>query len=277
MPEPEQERPSPPRRELRIKRPMSLGAPPQSVQIPVEQGLPPQRGPSLLHKLLWVILAGWLLCLAFMLLDPLPFLFPDEDSAGSWWRWGEASTSATPEDDVTAPDKPELTALKQKVATAIVNDDLNRAMMLIRQQRQSPEIYPYQDELMELGKALTALKHVNTTVADILRAHIDEEVVIRVKNRSLKIIPRASAGDRINALVVASRADQPRCSATFKITDLAPLERSRLIGKADTPLKCLMKLHLHLEAGDRDAARAFAPSCGILADALQEQFRSPSP
>jgi len=253
-----------------------LGRAPQPVRLPVEQGLPPQGRTPFLRKLLWAILAAWLLCLAFMLLDPLPFLFPDEDDAGSWWRVGTDSQVTAPS-DLPAPDHPELAALKQKIAAAIVGDELNKAMALIRQQRQAPEIYPYPDDLVELGNAIKALKQINTTVADILRGHINEEIVIRVKGRPVKIIPRASAGERINALVVPSRTNQPSRSATFDITDLPPLERSRWIGKADTPLKCLLKLYLHLEADDRDGARAFAPSCGILAKALEEQFGSPAP
>ncbi len=279
MPDPQQERPSPPGKELKIKRPGSLEIAPQPVPVPVEQGLPAQ-GATFLRKVLWGLLVVWLLVLGFMVLDLLPFLFPDEDSAGSWWRIDTSTSLPSAENDVpepTVPDHPELASLKQKLAAAIVNSDLNGAMTLIRQQRQSPEVYPYQDDLIELGKTLAALKRVNVTVADILREHIDKEVVIRIRDRAVKIIPRASAGERLNVLVVPADTSKPGKSATFKVTDLAALERSRWVGKADTPLKSLMKLYLHLEADDRDGARAFAPNCGMLAAALEAQFGSTAP
>ncbi|MBL7076505.1 MAG: hypothetical protein ISS31_03440 [Kiritimatiellae bacterium] len=273
MPEPEQQRPAPPRKELRIKRPRANIITPQTA-IPVEQASAGKGGGHFLRKLLWLGLIGWLLFLVFMLLDPLPFLFPDDDSAGGWWRVGTGAAPTTvPEDDAT-PGHPELAALKSKVAAAIVADDLDSAIALVRRQLESPELYPYPEELTELTDALKAVRDVNTTVADIIRGHIDEKVVIRVKNRPVTIIPRASAGDRVNAVVVPSRTNLPQRSATFKVTDLDPVERSRWIGEADTPRTCLMKLYLHLEADDRDGARAFAPSCGILSEPLAEQLGS---
>jgi hypothetical protein len=247
------------------------------MRVPVEHGLPKQ-GPTFLRKLLWGSLVVWLLCLAFLLLDPLPFFFPgDDSSAGDWWQTDVTTPIAAPADEAPTPDHPELVALRQQLAAAIVNGDLGSAIAVVRAQRQAPAIYPYQDDLVELGETLAALKRTNTTVADILREHMNEEVVIRVKKRPVRIIPRASAGERLNALVVPGNSNQPRRSATFNIADLSPLERSRWVGEADTPLKCLMKLYLHLEADDRDGARAFAPGCGDLATALEEQLESPTP
>jgi hypothetical protein len=146
------------------------------------------------------------------------------------------------------------------------------ALGLIERQQQALDIYPYQDALSELAVFVRSASRVNAAVADAIRDRIDEEVVIRVKDRRFTIIPRASAGERINAVIVPSRADQARRSATFSVSDLDPIERAHWIGQADTPLKCTMKLLLHLSAGDREGARVFAPSCGILAPAFEEQL-----
>jgi hypothetical protein len=227
--------------------------------------------------LLWLGLIAWLLILAFMLLDPLAFLFPDDDTVGSWWHVEPSAPEAVPQappEETPGEEHPSLTALKQAVAAGIVSNDLNSAMALVQQQKRRPSLYPYLDALFELENALTAVRNVNTTVADMIRENIDEEVVLNVRGRAVTIVPRASAGERVNAFVVTSQTNRPPRSATFKVTDLAPIERARWLGEAGTPSKCLLKLYLHLEADDHESARAFAPGCGLLADALVKQLES---
>ena len=245
--------------------------------------VPTDVGPAFLRILLWAALVGWLLLLAFKLLDPLPFLFPDEDDteAYAWWRVEPHTPVAAQEETRDAPapkqDDPELHALKRRVVTALLSSSFIEAQALIGRQQQAPDIYPYQDDLTDLAGFVRAVARINAVVADAIRERIGEEVVIRVKGRRFTITPRASAGDRINAIVIPSRADQKRRSATFSVSDLDPIERAHWIGQADTPHKCAMKLLLHLSAGDPEGARVFAPSCGILARAFDEQLGGAAP
>ncbi|MBT3295548.1 MAG: hypothetical protein HN919_20895 [Verrucomicrobia bacterium] len=274
---------APPRGELKIKRPVGevraakrqvrpRATPRKAPQV----NAPTDVGPAFLRILLWAALVGWLLLLAFKLLDPLPFLFPDDDDTGAyaWWRVDPHAPVAAETRDAPAPKQndPELRALKRRVVTALLSSSFSDALALIERQQKAPDIYPYQDDLDDLHGYVRAVARINAVVADAIRERIDEEVVIRVKDRRVTIIPRASAGDRINAVVIPSGADQKRHSATFSVSDLDPIERSHWIGQADTPHKCAMKLLLHLSAGDPEGARVFAPSCGILARAFEEQL-----
>ena len=279
-----------PRGELKIKRPVGnvpaakrqvrpRATPRQAPHV----NAPTDVGPAFLRMLLWAALVGWLLLLAFKLLDPLPFLFPDEDDAGAyaWWRVQPhapvAGAVATRDASTSQQDDPELHALKGRVATALLTSSFREALALIGRQQQAPDIYPYEDDLTDLAGFVRAVSRINIVVADAIRERIGEDVVIRVKGRRVTIIPRASAGDRINAVVIPSRADQKQRSATFSVSDLDPIERAHWIGQADTPHKCAMKLLLHLSAGDPEGARVFAPSCGILARAFEEQLRGAAP
>jgi hypothetical protein len=258
-------------RPLRLKKPPA--DPEQTTGTPGPAGTPGQPS-SFLRKLLWTALIAWLLALGFFLLDPLPLLFPGDDPHDSLWR--TAPSPDTPPEQ-TPERHPALTVLLQDVAAALLARDPNAAMTLVLQQQKQPERYPYPDDLSTLAHAVTAVKYVNLRVADLVREHIDEELQIHVRNRTITIIPRASAGERVNALIVPTQTNRPPQSKTFKITDLAPAERARLIGKADTPTKALMKLYLHLEAGDKESARAYAPGCGLLGPALSDQLGSTSP
>ncbi|MDP6631526.1 MAG: hypothetical protein QGH29_11205 [Kiritimatiellia bacterium] len=278
MPEQQPDKPAAkPRPKFVVKRPTETSASPAS--IPIEKAPRSQEatGGSFLHKLLWLGLIAWLLILAFMLLDPLAFLFPDDDTVGSWWHVESGAPEVVPEappDETPGEEHPSLTALRQVVAAGIVSNDLSGVMALVQQQKRRPSLYPYPDALSQLATALTAVRNVNTTVADRIREHIDEQVVLNVRGRSITIVPRASAGERVNVFVVTPQTNRPPRSATFGITDLDPIERARWLGEADTPRICLMKLHLHLQADDHESARAFAPGCGPLADALIQQLES---
>lgn len=266
-----------PQRKLKIKPLHGVHAKPDASGEHEPPPAPATSGRSaLLHKLAWIVLLAWLLYLAFRLLDPLPFLFPDKDDTGGRWRMDRAD-SETPRQEDAAPDHPALVALKQKVAAAIVARDLEDAMTAIRTQARAPMLHPYPQAIEELARTVVRLQHVNRLVADIVREHIDAAIVIRIKNRPVTIIPRASAGERVNALIEPQDDSHPQRSATFKITDLAPLERARLVGTAETVEQCLMKLYLYLEAGDRDGAQAFAPGCGILAQDLGAQLGAAAP
>ncbi len=259
---------------LRLKRSGNgTAAPGTLAAVPLQHGTRSNRGGAFLRKLLWLALAAWLLFLGFMLLDPLPFLFPSDDDTAEWWRTDRTAAAPKPmETHTVAPKHPGLQALTTDVAKAIVNRDIDSAMRLVQKQQQSPDLYPYPDALGEIAGHLRALHRIDIVVADTIREHIDETISIRVKGRSIAVIPRASAGERVNVLVVSGRTNAPQRSATFKVTDLTPAERARLLGDPDTPRTCLLKLYLHLEAGDRDAAQAFAPGCGTLADALVDQL-----
>ncbi len=276
MPERQPDKPAmQPPRKFSVKRPKETGEPLASIPIEKPQQSPRATGGSFLHRLLWFGLIAWLFILAFMLLDPLAFLFQDDDTAGRWWRVESGAPGAapgSPQHETPSVDHPSLAALKQAVAAGIVSNDLSGAMTLVQNQRRRPGLYPYPDALSELADALTALRNVNTTVADRIRENIGKEVILNVRGRYLTIVPRASAGERVNALVVTSQTNRSPRSATFEIADLDPIERARWLGKADTPHGCLMKLHLYLEADDLENARALASGCGPLADALVKQL-----
>ncbi|NQU40298.1 MAG: hypothetical protein HQ523_10135 [Lentisphaerae bacterium] len=288
MPEPEPSLP-PKRAELKLKRPVGDAAPNRRTATAIALAapafpLPPKAehsaGLALLRAALWIGLVGWLLVLAFKLLDPLPFLFPDEDDTAtySWWRVDPTRVAAeVDQPDAIAkatPEDPELYALKLQIAEALLAGRFPDAIAVIERQQQADDIYPYQSELADLATFVRDVSRANQIVADAIRDRIDEEIVIRVKDRRITIIPRASAGDRINALLIPPRADQPRRSATFSVSDLDPIERAHWIGQADTPRKCTMKLLLHLQAGDEDGARVFAPSCGPLASAFEARMKT---
>ena len=274
-----------PRGKLKIKRPVgNVPAAKRQVRPRATPRKAPQVnpstdvGPAFLRILLWAGLGGWLLLLAFKLLDPLPFLSPNEDDAGAyaWWRVQPhapvAGAVATRDAPASQQDDPALHALKRHVVTALLSSSFSEAFALIRRQQQAPDIYPYQDDLADLDGFVRAVSRINAVVADAIRERIGEDVVIRVKGRRVTITPRTSAGDRINAVVIPSRADQKRRSATFSVSDLDPIDRAHWIGQANTPHKCAMKLLLHLSAGDPEGARVFAHSCGILARAFEEQL-----
>jgi hypothetical protein len=280
-------KPSAPVREFRIKRP-AVTHPPVRPGAPDAPDVPDSPEPSgngaggrFLRLCLWIGLAAWLLFLGFKLLDPLPFLFPGEDDGTyAWWQTRPETVPSAPvetEPDSGRADSPELYALKLKIVAALLRNTAGEALAIVKRQQDQPDIYPYQEDLSELAAFVRSVARMNTTVADAIRERIDQEVVIRVNDRRVKMVPRASAGERVNAVLVSSRGGaQPR-SVTFSVSDLDPIERSHWLGQADDPQRCAMKLLLHLEAGDRSGARVFAPNCGILARAFEEQLGSATP
>lgn len=230
----------------------------------------PVRGgpPGIVRAVLWLALVAWLLFLGYQLLDPGPMLYPDEQAGNSaWWRTLLPQTGEPSDLPVAEPDEPELRELKLQVADALVAGRFVAAMQQIRNHQDVPGSYPYQDKLSELARFVADVSRVNNVVCDALSRKLDEEVVIRIKGRSCKIVVRAVAGHRINAMLLPDKPGTEPRSVTFAVTDMDPIERAHWIGRADTPVACAMKYVLLMRGGDPEGARVFARGCGIMAEA----------
>jgi hypothetical protein len=234
----------------------------------------PSRGRRLLHTVLWIALVAWLAALAFYLLDPLPLLFPDPDAALEWQAPAAAQTiirTREPAPRPTEPESRELQALKRRLADLLLDGDYAAAMEALRRQREAPDLYPHQDAIVTLAAFVREVSAVNSHVADAFSSRLDESVVVRVRDRRLTLIPRARAGERINAFVPTDGGTSTNGqSVTFNVTDLDPAERAHWLGEAATPEICAMKLLLHAQAGDITTARTFVDGCGPMAAAFRD-------
>jgi hypothetical protein len=171
-----------------------------------------------------------------------------------------------------ADDAEELDMLKTVVARCLIDGDYDKASSVIDQafgNSPSPSLQKGLEQLKQLAHDGSA---IDAAVLAVFGGMVGQEVVVNYNYQNLKIVVQSIVNDEVRGRWVTKTGTKP---VSFSVGRLDPLERSRLLGEADTPAKHVMKFLLHMRGGDVKSARTFAAGCGVLSDAFAQLASAP--
>jgi len=265
---------------LRVRRePSATAQPPDEVKVPLWIRIPA-----------WLFLWVWFCFLAYSLtFPPLQPVAPEPAETVLPSRSSETSTVKTesPGAEITLSDQPgsaELnTASADKkdgtgaslglaVARELVAERFQEALRLIGDK--TWPVSPGAEAHLDQWTAMVSdISKMNEIIALALATNVGRRMTLNFQGKKQVVIPRAVSGDRL--MVVSTNGT---AAHTINIKNLSPQDRSRLLGKPDTPAKAAMQFILAWQDRDYNSAATFATNCAILSEAfsrlLAEQNRS---
>jgi len=254
---------------------------PRDVQSRVEAVLDEERPlPLFVRSAAWIIMALWWAFLAYSLLGPVarrekaapPSPRPADQAAATALPAPadtDGMTQRLREMGISAQQLGQLDALKRTVTDSLEGEDYARALELVALAASFQNSDAARREILALSSFVREVSRVDDLIAEAFVERIGSETTIRRGESSISFVPKAVAGRQVSGKYLGPEGER---LLTFKISSLTPAERSRWLGKADTPERCAMQCILQMRAGDYVAARILAANAGPLADALTEKI-----
>ena len=120
----------------------------------------------------------------------------------------------------------------------------------------------------EITKLLANAALTPEGVAQNLRTTIGTRITLALGSNQRHVEITSVVDQKVTAKVFSSaRSAESNRTIEFRVTQLDPVEQSRILGPPTQPERALAKFVLHMNAGDYINARQLAEQCGPLADA----------
>jgi hypothetical protein len=183
-----------------------------------------------------------------------------------------AETSAPPA-VVAGQERP--TNVKAAVADLLIREDYAKAAALLDAEIAKNDAQAAA-ELAAAKTFVTDLSQLNALIAAAFKSKIGQRVAVEIDNKRHTMVVRGVDGLEVKGELLVKGGDAERAEpVAFSVDTLDPIERSRWLGRADTPAKSAMKFILHLKGGDYASASEFAAQAGPLAEAFTARAKAP--
>jgi hypothetical protein len=238
----------------------------------------------------WAALAAWLLFAAGRQFSPVDLLFGTPRPAGTRLPEADAEQPTAPPTDARRPvrgtaeriaknvESPggdgsrvgaSLAPLRDAVAERLIRGDLDGAVDRIVREQDQAQTPDAKKEIEALRDMVREVANTELLVRAGIREKVDREIVLRLNQKEVTLIPRAAAGDRFNAVIKAAGGNTGRTdSVTLDLSQIHPVDRANLVAPADTPGRCAVRFFLFAQGGDYKAAGSLAGRCGPLSEPL---------
>lgn len=247
---------------------------------------------------LWALLVAWWVALAWYLREPsepAPAVVrrPPSKSPASVASAPTAKTSvvealprvepaplspaagATSAPPPTVVREDRLPKIREEVAELAIKGELAKAAALLDAELAKDDARDIAAELTATRQFVADLAQVNGLIASAFKSKIGQRVSLEMDNRRHLLTVRAVEGTEVKGELLVKAGDAERAEpVAFSVDTLDPIERSRWLGRADTPAKCAMKFLLHLKGGDYASASEFAAQAGPLAQAFSVKVKA---
>jgi len=228
----------------------------------------------------WALLLVWLMFLAYSLVftsppqspppQSLPQRLPPREATAAMPKGSEPVAAAARDEEAgqtelgASVQTNRMGAVEAEVARCLVREDFRKAVECIRKGTSESSVGtgPESDALIRF---IVDISKMDTLIASAFSEDIGKVTTLWYDGQSQTVIPRAVAGSKISVVRTGETE-----AVTLPVSKLGPRERSRRLGKADTPPKSAMQFILAFEAGDYQAAGGYATNSGPLAAAFAE-------
>jgi hypothetical protein len=157
--------------------------------------------------------------------------------------------------------------IEKTVAACLVEGQYERALALIRREKNQPAGAALQDRCAELEQRVRGAVASLSGLEDAILKFSGKEVTIEYNGRRLTVVPRASVNGRVTFAVATPTGTQ---YVSIRTRDMSPADQLQFLGPPDTKDKALLSCALLLQAERLKEAKEAAASCGPLAGAMTE-------
>lgn len=178
---------------------------------------------------------------------------------------GPLPSPLTAEPALTDAEKASLSAAKDEVAQQLLNGRWSKAMERAEWESQQTLSAPARAKAQELRTFVAAVTQIDIEVINGFMKKIGQDADVMSGGKTVRVRLQAMSGDTVRGVLAGDTASP----VIFTISSLDPLERSRWLGPADTPVKCAMKYLFYMQSGDFSSAMTFAQNSGPLSAAFQ--------
>ena len=177
-----------------------------------------------------------------------------------------------PQTDAMTAEERELYARTcAETAGRLLAGELKTAHAVIDSALRKPSSQALAREFLRLKAFTDEATGTEGLVTRGLLGRVGQETTLHYKGEDRRVLLQAMSGDNVRGVLIETRpAGVVSNALLFTVSSLDPIERSRWIGPANSPARCVMKFLLYFDRGDFRTAVHFAENCGPFAEAFTE-------